>query len=155
MMMRIAVLLFGAAALACGTVAPSAPTPNTMASLSGELAFCAEQINAHRNSIGLPVLARSGALEQFAAAAAALDGQEHVAHRHFNLTLGAGASAAETEILWWSGLPIRSVIQRGLAQMWGQGPSGEHYDVLSGPYTQVGCGIFVNGAEVTVAQDFR
>ena len=39
--------------------------------------------------------------------------------------------------------------------MWQGGPRGEHYDIMVGPYSQIGCGIFVNGREVTVAQDFR
>ncbi len=39
--------------------------------------------------------------------------------------------------------------------MWTAGPSNEHYDVLAGPYSEVGCGLFVDGDEVSSAQDFR
>jgi hypothetical protein len=49
----------------------------------------------------------------------------------------------------------RTVIQRGLAQMWQVGPGGEHYDIMAGTFSEIGCGIAVNGAEVTVTQDFR
>jgi len=62
---------------------------------------------------------------------------------------------AENEILWWRGFGVRSVIQQGLEQMWLNGPAGEHYDIMTGNFSQIGCGIFVNGGEVTVAQDFR
>jgi hypothetical protein len=39
--------------------------------------------------------------------------------------------------------------------MWAAGPGGEHYDILVGRYSEVGCGVFVNGSEVSVAQDYR
>ena len=78
-----------------------------------------------------------------------------MAHHHFGLTRGSNPVRAETEILWWRSSRVRPVISKGLAQMWNAGPSGEHYPILSGPYTEVGCGVFVNGAEVTVVQDFR
>jgi hypothetical protein len=39
--------------------------------------------------------------------------------------------------------------------MWTAGPSGTHYKIMVGPYTQAGCGIFVNDQDVTIAQDFR
>jgi len=105
--------------------------------------------------VGLPPLVRSAALEAFAAQAAQSDGLAHQAHHWFATTDGGGLSAAENEILWWQGFGVASVIQQGLAQMWQGGPSGEHYDIMTGAFSQIGCGIFVNGSEVTVAQDFR
>ena len=54
---------------------------------------------------------------------------------------------------YWVTYP--EAIQQGLAQMWRVGPGGEHYDILSGSYAEVGCGVFVNGTEVTATQDFR
>ena len=39
--------------------------------------------------------------------------------------------------------------------MWKQGEGGTHYRNLVGNYTELGCGIFVNGDEVTVVQAFR
>jgi hypothetical protein len=100
-------------------------------------------------------LARSEAQETISAEAAQNYGKTHVAHHLFLMTNGRGTAMAETEILWWRGAGVRSVIQRGLEQMWQGGPAGEHYDIIVGPYSQIGCGIFVNGSEVTVAQDYR
>jgi len=71
------------------------------------------------------------------------------------MTGGGGMAIAENEILWWKGFGVQSVIQQGLQQMWQAGPKGEHYDIMVGSFSQIGCGIFVNGSEVTVAQDFR
>ena len=87
--------------------------------------------------------------------AAERDGTVHSAHDHFIRTNGGGTALAETEILWWHGFAVKDVIQQGLAQMWRVGPGGEHYDILSGSYAEVGCGVFVNGTEVTATQDFR
>ena len=112
-------------------------------------------MNLYRASVGRPALSRSADLEAFAAQAAQSDGLAHQAHHWFATTNGGGLSAAENEILWWQGFGVSSVIQQGLAQMWQSGPSGEHYDIMTGAFTQIGCGIFVNGSEVTVAQDFR
>ncbi len=44
---------------------------------------------------------------------------------------------------------------QGLAGMWAEGPGGGHYENMRGPYTEVGCGVFVNGVDITVVQDFR
>ena len=141
-------------ATACGVATPLSPGPPE-APYTAELRLCVDEINRYRASVGRPPLQRSTALEAFAAAAAEHDGTVHAAHDHFLRTNGGGTALAETEILWWRGFALKDVIQQGLAQMWRVGPGGEHYDILSGPYTEVGCGIFVNGAEMTVAQDFR
>jgi hypothetical protein len=122
-----------------------------------ELALCVDETNRYRASVGRPALARSAALEAFAAEAARQDTLVRQAHYYFKTTNGDNIARAENEILWWRGFTIEEVIRQGLAQMWRSGPSGEHYDIIVGPYTQVGCGIYVggNGREVTVAQDFH
>ena len=122
---------------------------------SGELSFCAEEVNRYRASIGLSALSRANDLEAFAAEAARNDGLAHKAHHWFATTNGAGTAAAENEILWWTGFAVRQVIREGLKQMWDSGPKGEHYDIMVGSYSHIGCGVFVNGSEVTVVQDFR
>ena len=128
---------------------------STPADFVAELALCIDETNRYRASAGRPPLARSDALDNFAAEAARQDALIHQAHYYFKLTNGHGVSKAENEILWWRDLSIRDVVQQGIAQMWRSGPSGEHYDIIVGSYTQLGCGIYVNGGEVTVAQDFR
>jgi hypothetical protein len=140
---------------------PAAPTEDqgslslSPAILAPELAFCADEINRYRRTVGLLPLARSQDLEAFAAFAAEADGIVHLPHAYFHATDGAGVSRAETEILWWRGFSIRNVIREGLAQMWQVGPGGEHYDIIAGDYVEIGCGIFSLGGEVTVTQDFR
>ena len=144
--------------------ASSAPTMTDSASadpspFEHELAFCIQRMNTLRASRGLPPFARDSTLERYAAAAARTDGLAHSAHRHARETRhGNGTARAENEILWWSldGFgSVREIIEGGLDDMWRQGAGGAHYDNLVGPYTQAGCGIFVNGDEVTVVQAFR
>ena len=151
------ICLVAGLATACGRESPSAPSLSAGSSvnLSANLSYCADEVNRYRASVGLSTLTRSADLEAFAAQAAKADGLSHQAHHWFTTTGGGGMSAAENEILWWQGYGVRSVIQQGLQQMWQGGPAGEHYDIMVGPYSQIGCGIFVNGSEVTVAQDFR
>lgn len=141
---------------ACEIASPSGPsTSKPFFDVSAELVFCADEINRYRASAGYRTLTRSADLEGFAAKAAEVDTLAHVAHHHFSTTNGGGTSMAETEILWWRGYPVHAVIEQGLAQMWHSGPGSNHHAVLAGSFTQVGCGIFVDGTEVTVSQDFR
>ena len=39
--------------------------------------------------------------------------------------------------------------------MWAEGPGGGHFENMRGPYKELGCGVFVNGPEITYAQEFR
>ena len=135
---------------------PTAPSPPTPASLAANVQLCVDEINRYRASIGRPALSRSDALDQFAAQAAEHDHSAGVPHLLFRNTNGGGGVAmAETELLHWTNYAVRDVIKEGLAGMWAVGPGGEHYSILSGNYTQVGCGVYVNGSAVSVAQDFR
>jgi uncharacterized protein YkwD len=135
--------------------APGAAASITTSTVSSDLEMCAQETNRYRESIGLGPLVRSAALEDFAGRAATEDALAHVAHVHFAETNGGGVSRAETEILWWRGFAVRAVIQRGLQQMWQVGPGGDHYDIMAGAFSEIGCGIAINGSEVTVTQDFR
>jgi uncharacterized protein YkwD len=147
---------------ACKASSAPAMTDSTGADPSPfehELAFCVERMNTLRASKGLSPFTRSSTLERYAAAAARTDGLAHTAHRHARETRhGNGTARAENEILWWSldGYgSVQAIVEGGLDDMWRQGTGGAHYDNLAGPYTQAGCGIFVNGDEVTVVQAFR
>jgi uncharacterized protein YkwD len=169
---QIAIALVAAAILgpACAaTGSPLSPSPDTTGSTepvaaipsvatsssAADLQYCADITNRYRASVGLGPLVRSMSLEGFAAQAASIDGVAHVAHTHFAATNGEGISSAETEILWWRGFTVQAVIQHGLAQMWEVGPGGEHYNIMVGAFSEIGCGIAVNGSEVTVTQDFK
>ena len=146
---------------ACGGSSsnPSAPTPSNPVQPSGnleaELTFCVNETNGYRATQGLSALTRSSALETYAAAGAQEDGLAHAPHQHFRSTNGGGLARAENEIPWWSATSVHAVIQQGLAMMWAEGPGGGHYENMRGPYTQLGCGVFVNGNEITVVQNFR
>lgn len=146
--------LVGLFASACAVPSTSPSTPDT-ATLGASLQLCSDEINRYRASIGLPALARSSSLEQFAADAAQHDAGVGVAHTLFRQTNGGGVAMAETELLLWPNRAVPDVIKRGLSDMWSQGPSGEHYSILAGPYTQVGCGVFVSGGVVSVTQDYK
>jgi hypothetical protein len=65
---------------------------------------------------------------------------------------------AENELLYWNlsfYKSVQNVVLQGLAQMWRQGAGGIHYENMAGNYTQVGCGVFVQGDDVSVVQAFR
>jgi uncharacterized protein YkwD len=129
--------------------ASSAPT------LEQDLAFCVTETNRYRAMIGLSPFTRSGALEAYAAAGARQDALAHKPHLHYKSANLAAKGIAENELPWWPGPSVRSVIEKGLATMWAEGPGGGHYENIRGPYSQLGCGVFVNGNEITVVQDFQ
>jgi hypothetical protein len=142
---------------AIGACALPSPAPSAVdtTSLPANLQFCTDEINRYRASVGRPPLTRSASLESFASQAVQHDATAGVPHLFFSTNNGGGVSMAETELLRWRNYAVRDVIRKGLAEMWAAGPSGEHYDILAGPYSEVGCGFFVNGSEVSSAQDFR
>lgn len=146
--------------MACAA-APTAPTAAGTATSSGSanlgsnVSYCTDEINRYRGTVGLAPLERSDALDGFAAQAATHDGQSRVPHQYFRMTNGGGIATAENQLLFWKGYTVPQVIRQGLAQMWAEGPSGSHYQIMTGKYAQVGCGIYTNGNEVTISQDFR
>jgi len=147
-------LLLGLFASACAVPATGPSIPDT-ATIGASLQLCSDEINRYRASAGLPALSRSASLEQFAADAAQHDTAAGVPHALFRQTNGGGVAMAETELLLWSNRAVQDVIKLGLSEMWNQGPAGEHYSILAGPYTQVGCGVFVSGGVVSVTQDYK
>ncbi len=155
-----AIAALSAVTVACAA-APTAPsaagttTAAASANVDASVSFCTEEINRYRATIGLGPLDRAADLDAFAAQAAEHDGRAGVPHQYFRLTNGGGISRAENQLLLWKGYAVNDVIRQGLAQMWAEGPGGSHYQIMAGKYAQVGCGIFKNGNEVNVSQDFR
>ena len=152
---RLGALLCAAAvttvSLAC-TTSPAGPSEGHAA----DLALCASEINRYRSIARLGSLTWSESLERFAGEAAQHDAAAGVPHLLFTSTNGGnGVARAETQLLKWRGYSVAEVIRRGLAEMWAAGPGGAHYDVMLGAYTEVGCGVFVDGAEVSVSQAYR
>lgn len=156
------VVLMGALTAACSSpegsspTNPTAATPSTTSStnLESELSFCVTETNRYRATLGLSPLTRSSALEAYAAVGAREDGLAHAPHQHFQSTNGGGIAFAENEMNG-SNQSLHRLIEQGLAGMWAEGPGGGHYENMRGRYSQLGCGVFVNGNEITVVQDFR
>jgi hypothetical protein len=143
------------ATVACAA-SPSSPSAATgTSSVDSAVAFCADQVNQYRAKAGLAAVSRAADLEDFAAHAAEHDARLGVPHQYFLSTNGGGISMAENQLLLWKGYSIDDVISQGMATMWAEGSSGSHYQVLTGNYTQVGCGVFISNGEVSVSQDFR
>jgi len=138
---------------------PASPTVPNGTSHPAEQAQCVEVTNAYRATLKLPAYSRASALDTFAMAAAQNDGQSHLAHQHFYATSGGGFSLAENMIPWWplgQYDTLEQILRTGLAQMWAEGPGSGHYENMrSTRYRTMGCGIYVNNGEVTVAQEFR
>lgn len=137
------------------TMPAAAPSMTDTALLTMNQQFCTDEINRYRASVGQPPLTRSPSLEEFATQAAAHDAGAGIPHSLFSLTNGGGVAKAETELLRWPSRGVQDVIKKGLATMWAAGPDGEHYKVLVGAFSSVGCGIFVQGSEVSVTQDYH
>ena len=75
--------------------------------------------------------------------------------QYFKMTNSGGVAMAENQLLLWKGYAVSEVIRQGLAQIRAEGPSGSHYQIMTGKYGQVGCGIYASGSEVNISQDFR
>ena len=164
MFRRVGLLLLIIVATGCRAPlsSPSAPSSTSdpgAPAFSAEAGLCIEQTNAYRARVGRGPLQRSPLLEEYATSAARTDGLAHIAHKHARQTnLGNGTSRAENIILWWSLRyygSVQQIVKLGLADMWQQGDTGSHYRNIVGNYSEAGCGIFVNGDEVTVVQAFR
>ena len=134
-----------------GTRFPSAAT-------SADLAFCVSETNRYRAMAGRPPLARSAALESYAAAGAQADAEAGVAHSHFKRTNGGGVAAGENEVVNAPVTMFRSVnraIAEAIRGFYGEGPRGSHYRILTGQFSSVGCGVYVGNRRITIVQDFR
>lgn len=138
-----------------GTTSPSRPTQATAA----DLAYCVQDVNRYRASVGRPAYSESPALEAYAAAGAQQDGTAGTAHAHFASTNGGGVALAENEFLR-QGLTgaetVQMAIQIADAVFFGEGPGGGHYEnMTSTSYTTAGCGVFIQNDAITIVEDFR
>jgi hypothetical protein len=146
----------GGGAMSASASSPS-PAPGAAQVTAADLEHCIETINSYRARIGRQPLSRSGALEQVAAAAAQHDWIAQVPHQYFIQTNGGGLALAENEFFtspthYGS---VSAAIDFGIQLFWEEGPSGGHYQNLVGPYSQAGCGAFIDGSNMAVATDFR
>lgn len=138
---------------------PMAAADRSASPFENDLDCCVAETNQYRALARRPALARSALLEAYAAAAAPHDVKARKAHKYFRRTKGGGGVAfAENQLPGWP-IPrfgsVREIVRVGLAMMWEEGRGGGHHDNIVGPYTQVGCGVFVHGDRVTLVQAFR
>jgi hypothetical protein len=122
-----------------------------------DLAFCVDVINNYRTMAGKPPLGRASDLERYAAEGASADGMSRVPHQHFRAG-DAGVAAAENEFPFqslrgWG--TLEALIAGTTAQIWTENETSEPRRNLVGPYREVGCGLYTNGDEVTLVEDFR
>jgi cysteine-rich secretory family protein len=106
-----------------------------------------------------PPLTESAALESYAAAGAQADAASGVPYSHFQNTQGGGVALAENEVLTQSlnilGGTVQSAMRAAMDGFCGEGPGGGHYQNLEGPFSAVGCGVYIANQRITLIQDFR
>ncbi len=159
-MVRLAAgVLVGLATILAAACAYAPLEPGSGAA-AANLQFCLSEINRYRATLNRAALQQSSSLDDYAATAAEFDGSRHNAHAYANSTnFSGGYVRFENEIPWWSLRiygSVRAVIRQGLATMWAQGPTGEHYQTMTHPATrEFGCGVYLGNGEVTVVQAYR
>jgi hypothetical protein len=156
--------LLVSASFGCGfSSSPSSPSASASSGdgthYTSELSFCVDEVNRLRSVAGKPSLVRSDVLEKYAATAVQADALAGKPHTYaLSTNFGDRTALAENEALFWP-LPtyksVRAVVEQSLAEMWREGPGGEHYDIMIAGYGQVGCGVFVQGDRVAVLEAFR
>jgi len=123
---------------------------------SSVLAFCVEETNMYRATLGKPPVARSAELEAFANEGASYD-FSHSPHSHFGM--GGGIAFGENECPHWDvsfgGGDMRGLMAACIKAFWDEGPGGGHYEIMTGGYGNLGCGLYQEGSEVTIIQDYR
>jgi hypothetical protein len=161
-------LAFGAlgALAACGDADGSGDPVEPQPAADADLEFCVAETNRYRAMAGRPPLARSAALEEYAATGAALDTQQRRAHGHFSDTGGGGIAVVENACpswLGWSLGPGENAVQDAIAACLeafhdegpGTGDAHAHYPNLMGEPGRLGCGLYVDASMgITILQDF-
>lgn len=142
--------------ISSGPTTPSAAPTLPTSATGADLQFCVDETNRYRAGISKPPLARSFDLEVIANTAARVDGTAHAGHSYSQSI--PTRTWAENELPWWplaQFVTVHAVLEAGIAGMWAEGPSGGHYQNIVSNVAGLGCGVFINGGEITVAQDFR
>jgi uncharacterized protein YkwD len=147
--------------------APAAPAaaapvaaPRGRAGSDAEIAYCISETNRYRALARKPPLARNTLLDDFARDGARVDHQARESHRHLNTTPFPGEfrALAANELPWWhyeGPDSVRLTLRTGIASFWAEGPGGGHYENIVGNYSELGCGIWIEGDGITVVQVFR
>lgn len=156
--------LLVSASFGCGfSSSPSSPSASASSGdgtrYTPELSFCVDEVNRLRAMAGKSALMRSAVLEKYAATAVQADALAGKPHTYALATnFGNRTALAENEALFWalsSYKSVLAVVEQSLAEMWREGPGGEHYDIMIDAYGQIGCGVYVKGDQVAVIEAFR
>lgn len=126
---------------------------------TSDLEFCVAETNRLRATVGRPAVARSAALEAYAAVGARDDTNNMDAHGHFGDTNGGGIAFAENTCPAWLGWNVQGTVRDTVAAcldaFWDEGPGGGHYDNMVGNHGTLGCGIYLTpSGGITIMQDF-
>lgn len=103
-----------------------------------------------------PALTRSAEVEQFASTAAQNDGLANIPHQYFQTH--TTEFSAENEVVRWPynlQPTVQGIVAAAIQSFYNEGPGGGHYENIVGPYTVIGCGIYIDGNGITIAEDFR
>jgi hypothetical protein len=119
--------------------------------------FCVDETNRLRAMHGRPAVERDAALEAYADEGAEHDHHNNP-HDHFLQTQGGGIAFAENECPHWDlsfgGGDLVELVRNCIDAFYDEGPGGGHYDNMMGDYAALGCGIYIEGTDVTIIQDF-
>jgi hypothetical protein len=122
---------------------------------------CVEKTNELRATVGRPPVVRSTELEAYADEGAEYDHTRNP-HDHFRSDSGGGIAFAENQCPHWDlgfgGGTVVGLIEACLDAFWSEGPgTGDahgHYNNMIGNYGSLGCGIYTDGMDYTIIQDF-
>jgi hypothetical protein len=143
-----------------GGVGGDAPTSANMTAKQ----LCVSETNKDRATVGKPPVQESTSLEAYADAGAMHDFSTSP-HDHFMTTSGGGISFAENECPQqgnWNlsfgngdvGMTVVACVAAFFAEGPGTGDAHGHYNNMIGPYATLGCGIYVQGQQITIVQDY-
>ncbi len=123
---------------------------------ASDLAFCVQEVNRYRATVGVGALSQQAGLEATAAQAAQSDHEGGEAHGWVRRN---GAGLAENQAPRWSrgssGGNAQTFISRALQLMWAEGPGGGHYENMRGRFAATGCAIYSDATTATFVQHFR
>ena len=157
--MRPSVLTLLVVLAACGGSAQEQLSGPTAAADSTAAQACVDHINALRNTLGLPALARWDGAETCADGQAESDSETGIAHGAF----GKCEESGQCECPGWNSLTgnASSIVPGCLDMMWAEGPPTDgklnHYEIMtSTSYTMVSCGFYTTSTgSVWAVQDYR
>jgi hypothetical protein len=125
--------------------------------------FCVTESNKYRAGGGVPAVTRSTQLETYADMGAQVD-YNGSPHQHFSSTSGGGIAFAENECPHWDlsfgGGDEKALIAACIKAFFDEGPGsdfgthGHYINLMNAQYRTLGCGIFKNGSDYTILQDF-